>query len=58
MTSTRTLLLKEVIHGGEISEDKIGESELFGEVLRTGGTKSMNGDKVDEFLEKIGYLYI
>jgi zinc protease len=43
-----------MVRGGEVNESKIGEGELFGEVLRSGGTKSMSGDKVDEFLEKIG----
>ncbi|MBI4161028.1 MAG: insulinase family protein [Acidobacteria bacterium] len=28
--------------------------EIFGEVLRTGGTVSMTGDKIDEVLESIG----
>lgn len=43
-----------LVKGGTINEDKVGQANLFGTVLRTGGTKSMSGDKVDEFLEKIG----
>jgi predicted Zn-dependent peptidase len=43
-----------MVKGGTINEDKVGQAELFGTVLRTGGTNSMDGDKVDEFLEKIG----
>ncbi|MBP7865548.1 MAG: insulinase family protein [Acidobacteria bacterium] len=43
------------VRGGEIgSPDRAGLVELFGEVLRSGGTQSMNGDKVDEYLEGIG----
>jgi len=45
-----------VVKGGRLAEskDKAGLTELFGEVQRTGGTQSMSGDKVDEFLERIG----
>jgi len=43
-----------MIKGGTVNEDKVGQARLFGTVLRTGGTNSMEGDKVDEFLEKIG----
>lgn len=46
--------IRAMVRGGAICEDKPGQAELFGEVLRTGGTKSMSGDKVDEFLETIG----
>lgn len=46
--------IRAMVRGGEICEDKVGQAELFGEVLRTGGTKSMSGDKMDEFLETIG----
>jgi len=31
--------------------DKVGLSEIFGAVLRTGGTTSMTGDQIDDFLE-------
>ncbi|MFB3851698.1 MAG: M16 family metallopeptidase [Acidobacteriota bacterium] len=43
-----------IVKGGTINEEKVGQANLFGTVLRTGGTKSMSGDKVDEFLERIG----
>ena len=46
--------LTAMIRGGGVDESKAGQAELFGEVLRSGGTKSMSGDKVDEFLENIG----
>ena len=31
--------------------DKIGMAPIVGEVMRTGGTTSMPGDKIDDFLE-------
>lgn len=45
-----------IVKGGRLAEpkEKPGLTELFGEVQRTGGTQSMSGDKVDEFLERIG----
>ncbi len=45
-----------LIRGGNIAEPKgkTGLTELFGEVHRTGGIKSMSGDKVDEMLERLG----
>jgi zinc protease len=41
------------IRGGSSSEPagKIGLVDLFGEVWRTGGTKSQTGDQLDDFLE-------
>ncbi|MGA2923575.1 MAG: pitrilysin family protein [Candidatus Sulfotelmatobacter sp.] len=41
------------IRGGSGNEPaaKIGLLELFGEVWRTGGTKSQTGDQLDDFLE-------
>ena len=41
------------IRGGSISEpaDKTGLGDLYGEVWRTGGTKKMTGDQMDDFLE-------
>ncbi len=41
------------IRGGSINEpsDKVGLGDLYGEVWRTGGTKKMTGDQMDEFLE-------
>lgn len=41
------------IRGGSISEpaDKAGMLDMYGEVWRTGGTKSQTGDQLDDFLE-------
>jgi zinc protease len=41
------------IRGGSISEpaDKTGLTDLYGDVWRTGGTKSQTGDQLDDFLE-------
>ncbi|HUI84317.1 MAG TPA: pitrilysin family protein [Candidatus Binatia bacterium] len=41
------------IRGGAISEppDKTGLSDLYGDVWRTGGTKTRSGDEMDDFLE-------
>ncbi|HZP22643.1 MAG TPA: pitrilysin family protein [Terriglobales bacterium] len=41
------------IRGGSISEpaSKAGLADLYGEVWRTGGTKSKTGDEMDDFLE-------
>jgi zinc protease len=41
------------IRGGSISEPaaKVGLVALYGEVWRTGGTKSKTGDQMDDFLE-------
>jgi zinc protease len=41
------------IRGGSVNEpaDKTGLVDLFGEVWRTGGTKSQTGDELDDFLE-------
>ena len=41
------------IHDGSRSESasKIGLVDLYGEVWRTGGTKSQTGDQLDDFLE-------
>jgi zinc protease len=45
-----------LVRGGQVAEPpgKAGLAELFGEVHRTGGTRSMTGDQVDELLERIG----
>lgn len=42
-----------LIHTGSRLEpaDKLGLAELTGDVLRTGGTTSMTGDELDDFLE-------
>ena len=41
------------IRGGSVNEpaDKVGLVDIFGEVWRTGGTKSKTGDQLDDFLE-------
>src|SRR5450432_4764832 len=41
------------IRGGSVNEpaEKIGLVDLFGDVWRTGGTKSQTGDQLDDFLE-------
>ncbi len=41
------------IRGGSVNElaAKAGLMDLYGEVWRTGGTKSQNGDELDDFLE-------
>jgi zinc protease len=41
------------IRGGSVNEpaDKTGLSDIYGEVWRTGGTKSQTGDQLDDFLE-------
>ena len=41
------------IRGGAISEPaaKIGLTDLYGDVWRTGGTKTKTGDQMDDFLE-------
>ncbi|MFQ5670920.1 MAG: M16 family metallopeptidase [Acidobacteriota bacterium] len=41
------------IHTGEREEpaDKVGLADLTGTVLRTGGTTTLSGDQLDEFLE-------
>ena len=37
-----------------IAADKAGLGEVFADTLRTGGTKSMSGDQIDDFLEARG----
>ena len=41
------------IRGGSVNEpaNKIGLVDIFGDVWRTGGTKSRTGDQLDDFLE-------
>ena len=41
------------IRGGSISEpaNKVGLTDLYGDVWRTGGTKTKTGDQLDDFLE-------
>ncbi|MFL6443902.1 MAG: M16 family metallopeptidase [Candidatus Sulfotelmatobacter sp.] len=41
------------IRGGSVNEpaDKAGLVDVYGEVWRTGGTKSQTGDQLDDFLE-------
>jgi len=42
------------IRGGsvEVPATKVGLIDVYGEVWRTGGTKTMNGDQMDDFLEE------
>jgi zinc protease len=42
------------IRGGErsVSVNKIGLTDVFGEVWRTGGTKTKTGDELDDYLEQ------
>ena len=37
-----------------VAADKTGLADVFGDVLRTGGTKTMTGDQIDDFLEARG----
>jgi len=47
--------MRAVVRGGKVGAASVpGLIDLFDEVHRTGGTASMPGDKVDEFLESIG----
>ena len=41
------------VRGGSVSEpaSKVGLMDIYGEVWRTGGTKSQTGDQLDDFLE-------
>ena len=41
------------IRGGSVNEpaNKVGLIDIYGEVWRTGGTKSQTGDQLDDFLE-------
>ena len=41
------------IRGGSVSEPatKVGLTDIYGEVWRTGGTKTQTGDQLDDFLE-------
>ncbi|HKV79487.1 MAG TPA: pitrilysin family protein [Candidatus Sulfotelmatobacter sp.] len=41
------------IRGGSVNEpaNKVGLVDIFGEVWRTGGTKTQTGDQLDDFLE-------
>lgn len=51
-----TVNLRAMVKGGKVAEpiDKNGLAELFGEVLRSGGTKSMKSDDIDKYLDRIG----
>jgi len=37
-----------------VPADKAGLGDVFGDVLRTGGTKTMTGDQIDDYLETRG----
>jgi zinc protease len=45
-----------LIRVGSVYEpaDKVGLAEITGAVMRTGGTAKMNGDQIDEELDKLG----
>lgn len=43
-----------VVRGGRLAENKVGVSDIYGDVLRNGGAGKLNGDQVDEALEAIG----
>lgn len=51
-----TVNIRAMVKGGKVAEPlgKNGLSELFGNVLRNGGTKTMKSDDVDRYLDKIG----
>ncbi len=48
--------IRAMIKGGKVVEplDKNGLTDLFGDVLRSGGTKNMKSDDIDKYLDKIG----
>ena len=48
--------MRALVRGGKVAEPptKPALTAMFGEVQRTGGVKSMTGDQVDDFLERIG----
>ncbi len=48
--------LRALVRGGKLAQpqDKPALAPLFGEVQRTGGVKSMSGDEMDTYLERIG----
>jgi len=48
--------LRALVRGGRVAEPagRAGLAELFSEAHRTGGTRSMSGDQMDEALERIG----
>jgi zinc protease len=48
--------MRALVKGGKVAEPrgKTGLCDLFSEVHRTGGVKSMTGDQVDDFLEGMG----
>ncbi len=48
--------MRALVRGGKLAEpvSKPALAAMFGEVQRTGGVKSMTGDQVDDFLERIG----
>ena len=48
--------MRALVRGGKVAEpaSKPALAAMFGEVERSGGVTSMNGDQVDDFLERIG----
>ncbi|MCP2620157.1 insulinase family protein [Candidatus Aminicenantes bacterium AC-334-K16] len=67
-----TIEMRALIRTGSVfePEDKLGLAAVTGEVLRTGGTKNLSGDEIDQVLEKLaasietsigqtsGYIYV
>lgn len=54
-TELPLIQMKALVRGGKVAAAvKPALPDLFDEVFRTGGTASMTGDKVDEYLEGIG----
>ncbi len=51
-----TVNIRAMVKGGKVAEllEKNGLSDLFGEVLRSGGTKNMKSDDIDKYLDRIG----
>ncbi|MCX7829799.1 MAG: insulinase family protein [Acidobacteria bacterium] len=51
-----TVDIRAMIKGGKIAEpiEKNGLAQLFGDVLRSGGTKTMKSDDIDKYLDRIG----
>jgi len=51
-----TIDIRAMIKTGSVFDpaDKVGLASITGEVIRTGGSKNMSGDKLDELLESLG----
>ncbi|HHF43302.1 MAG TPA: insulinase family protein, partial [Candidatus Aminicenantes bacterium] len=67
-----TIEMRALVRTGSVfePENKLGLAAITGEVLRTGGTKNLSGDEIDQILEQIaasietsigqtsGYIYV